>query len=99
MGLQGAGGVKNFSLGICDGAPSTVCFSFFCIGALCPSQQKFQLCWEVNTKQRIKFLAQEHNTVLLVSEAPTSEPTTPNQALVCTTELLPSFENSSDEAS
>ena len=23
MGLVGAGGVKNFSMGICDGAPST----------------------------------------------------------------------------
>ena len=23
VGLQGAGGVKNFSVGICDGAPST----------------------------------------------------------------------------
>ena len=23
MGLRGAGGVKNFSVGICDGAPST----------------------------------------------------------------------------
>ena len=32
VGLLGAGGVKNFSVGICDGAPSTarsscVCFS------------------------------------------------------------------------
>ena len=29
MGLGGAGGVKNFSLGICDGAPSTAPSSFF----------------------------------------------------------------------
>ena len=28
MGLQGAGGVKNFSVGICDGAPSTARSSF-----------------------------------------------------------------------
>ena len=28
MGLRGAGGVKNFSVGICDGAPSTVRSSF-----------------------------------------------------------------------
>ena len=27
MGLRGAGGVKNFSVGICDGAPSTAHFS------------------------------------------------------------------------
>ena len=27
MGLRGAGGVKNFGLGICHGAPSTVCSS------------------------------------------------------------------------
>ena len=25
MGLPGAGGVKNFGVGICDGAPSTAC--------------------------------------------------------------------------
>ena len=29
MGLQVAGGVKNFSVGICDGAPSTECSSCF----------------------------------------------------------------------
>ena len=29
MGLQGAGGVKSFSLGICDGVPSTARSSFF----------------------------------------------------------------------
>ena len=28
VGLQGAGGVKNFSVGICDGAPSTARSSF-----------------------------------------------------------------------
>ena len=28
MGLRGAGGVKNFSVGICDGAPSTARSSF-----------------------------------------------------------------------
>ena len=28
VGLRGAGGVKNFSVGICDGAPSTVCSSY-----------------------------------------------------------------------
>ena len=27
MGLRGAGGVKNFGVGICDDAPSTVCSS------------------------------------------------------------------------
>ena len=27
VGLRGAGGVKNFSEGICDGAPSTACSS------------------------------------------------------------------------
>ena len=43
MGLQGAGGVKNFSVGICDGAPSTARSSFVCgttvvhymLGCLC----------------------------------------------------------------
>ena len=30
VGLQGAGGVKNFSVGICDGAPSTVRYGFVC---------------------------------------------------------------------
>ena len=29
--LRGAGGVKNFSVGICDGAPSTARSSFRCI--------------------------------------------------------------------
>ena len=29
MGLRGAGGVKNFRVGICDGAPSTARSSFF----------------------------------------------------------------------
>ena len=29
VGLGGAGGVKNFSVGICDGAPSTARSSFF----------------------------------------------------------------------
>ena len=29
VGLGDAGGVKNFSLGICDGAPSTACSSYF----------------------------------------------------------------------
>ena len=29
MGLQGAGGVNNFSMGICDGAPSTMHSSKF----------------------------------------------------------------------
>ena len=28
VGLRGAGGVKNFSVGICDGAPSTARSSF-----------------------------------------------------------------------
>ena len=28
MGLRGAGGVKNFSVGICNGAPSTARSSF-----------------------------------------------------------------------
>ena len=28
-GTAGAGEVKNFSVGICDGAPSTVRFSYF----------------------------------------------------------------------
>ena len=28
VGLQGAGGIKNFSVGICDGAPSTARSSF-----------------------------------------------------------------------
>ena len=28
LGLRGAGGVKNFSVGICDGAPSTARSSF-----------------------------------------------------------------------
>ena len=28
MGLRGAGGVKNFSVGICDGAPSTARSSY-----------------------------------------------------------------------
>ena len=32
MGLGGAGEVKNFSVGICDGAPSTVHSSLFYIG-------------------------------------------------------------------
>ena len=27
VGLRGAGGVKNFSVGTCDGAPSTARFS------------------------------------------------------------------------
>ena len=34
MGLRGAGGVKNFSVGICDGAPSTARSSFAYLGAL-----------------------------------------------------------------
>ena len=34
MGLWGAGGVKNLSVGICDGAPSTACSSFFCVDTL-----------------------------------------------------------------
>ena len=29
MGLRGAGEVKNFSVGICDGAPSTARFSYY----------------------------------------------------------------------
>ena len=29
VGTAGAGGVKNFSVGICDGAPSTARFSFY----------------------------------------------------------------------
>ena len=34
-GTAGAGGVKNFSVGICDGAPSTARSSFLCIN----------ICW------------------------------------------------------
>ena len=34
VGLRGAGGVKNFSRGICDGAPSTAHSSFFQINYL-----------------------------------------------------------------
>ena len=30
VGTAGAGGVKNFSVGICDGAPSTAGSSFHC---------------------------------------------------------------------
>ena len=30
VGLHGAGGVKNFKVGICDGAPSTARSSYLC---------------------------------------------------------------------
>ena len=42
VGLQGAGGVKNFRVGICDGAPSTARSSFFVF--FCPENVVFLLC-------------------------------------------------------
>ena len=58
MGLGGAGGVKNFSLGICDGAPSTA-RSSFCLSlnlydfVVCFSLQNINWC-EVITEDGLE---------------------------------------------
>ena len=38
-GLWGARGVKNFSVGICDGAPSTARSSFICFARIVGVEQ------------------------------------------------------------
>ena len=54
VGLQDAGGVKNFSLGICDGAPSTSRSSFFIM-------QQMSLSGNVLLKNQIRLSIPTNN--------------------------------------
>ena len=49
--------------------PSKISAFFVCVDALCPSQQLFSHVW-TNTKKRINFISNGHNTVAPVSLKP-----------------------------